>query len=94
MLLNETLVANCQAILTGPETQSKTGFDSADLSLSCWRSAKIPGQADGVEQADEGPSGINFSGRQTVTGRRRKRVMVVVPAFTVSQQRYPPAVSG
>ena len=46
-----------------------------------------------LQRTNTHPVDIDLVPTQTVTRRGRMRVMVVVPAFTKRQQRYPPGVT-
>lgn len=51
-------------------------------------------QSQKPQKAYRHPGHVNFPGEQSVLGRFWKRVMVVVPAFPISDETDPPAVGG
>src|ERR1043166_2585880 len=50
------------------------------------------GESQQLKHANAPPVEVNFVPAQTVPGRGRMSMMIVVPSFTKRQQRYPPTV--
>src|SRR5262249_49859980 len=54
----------------------------------------LPRQSYQAQQADHQISYVNLPPAQTVSGGARKGMVVVMPAFSEREQRYPPEVRG